>query len=146
LNDDYNFQQQQSIEDCIKILIDFLGEFLLFLSSIIECEQFHSQCQLQRMIDIAERINQLRLTLLIQINNTNGHMINSTILDISSISLILHELATSVHCLSQEQHQIGTIIQHPQTIMFTQLLDRLETIIKSCMNCINMNNSNSQVG
>jgi len=143
-NNNHNFQQQ-SIQDIIKILIDFLGEFLLFLSSIIACKQYYSQLQLQKMVDIAERIHQLRLTLLIQINNTNESITNSSIINITSISLILHELASCIDCLSKEQQQIGTIIEHPHTTMFTQLLDRLEKVIQSCMDCVNMN-SNPQVG
>jgi hypothetical protein len=144
-NNDHNFYQQ-SIQDVIKILIDFLGEFLLFLlKSIIECKQFYSQFQQQKLIDIAERIHQLRLTLLIQINNTNQSKTNSPILNIPSISQILHELASCIHCLDKEQQQIGTIIEHPQTIMLTQLLDRLEKILRSCMDCVNIHR-NPQVG
>jgi hypothetical protein len=143
-DNDHNFYQQ-SIQDIIKILIDFLGEFLLFLSSIIECKQFYSQFQQQKMVDVAERIHQLRLTLLIQINNTNETITNSSILNISSISQILHELASCIHSLGKEQPEIGTIIEHPQIIMFTQLLDRLEKILKSCMDCFSMH-SNPQVG
>jgi hypothetical protein len=145
-NDNHNLQQQpQSIKDIIKILVDFLGEFLLFLSSIIQCEQFHSQFQLQKMVDIAERIHQLRLTLLKQINSIHEHMINSSNFDISSISFILHELASVIHCLNKEQQQIGMNITPLQTIEFSQLLDRLEKTIKSSIDCVNMSGS-SQVG
>jgi hypothetical protein len=94
------------------------------------------------MADVAECIHQLRLTLLIQINNTNESITNSSILN---IPLISHELASCIHSLGNEQQQIGTIIEHPQTIMFTQLLDRLEKILKSCMDCFSMH-SNPQVG
>jgi len=136
-NNDYNLHQQ-SIKNVIKILIDFLDEFLFFLSSIIECKQFYSQFQLQKMVDIAECIHQLRLTL---ISNTD-----KPILNIPSIALILHEFASCIYCLGKEQQQqIGTIINHPHTTMFTQLLDRLGKAIKSCIDCINMN-SNLQVG
>jgi len=143
-NNDHNFYQQ-SIRDIIKILIDFLSEFLIFFSSIIECQQFYSQFQLQKMVNVAERIHQLRLTLLIQINNTNETITNSSILNIPLISQILHELASCIHSLGKEQQQIRTIIKHPQIIMFTQLLDRLEKILKSFMDCFSMH-SNPQVG
>jgi len=61
------------------------------------------------------------------------------------ISQILHELASCIHFLRKEQQKIGTIIEHPQTIIFTQLLDRLEKIFKSCMDCFSMH-SNPQAG
>lgn len=136
----YNSQGQQSIADTIRILIDFLGEFLIFLSSIIECKQFYSQCQLRKIVDIAERIHELRSILLMQINNTNECVRN-----IPSISQNLHELAFCIRYLSTEQQQIGTIIEHPHINMFSQLIDRLERTIKSCIHCISMN-TNSQVG
>jgi hypothetical protein len=72
-------------------------------------------------------------------------MTNSPILDIPSISLILHELASFIHCLSKEQQGIETITEHPHTTMFTQLLDRLEKTIKTCLDCVSMN-CNPQVG
>jgi hypothetical protein len=159
-NDDVGDLQQQSLgsmycehtsqcndqqEDIVKILVDFLGEFLLFLSSIIEHEQFNSQFQLQQMVDVAERIHQLRSTILTQTNNINKHMTNSAMLDIPSISLILHELACFIHSLTKEQQQIGTIVNHSQMTTFTQLLDRLETMIKPCTDSICLN-GNSQVG
>ncbi len=143
--DDHNSKQQQTLQDIIKILVDFLDEFLLFLSPIIECEKFQPQFQLQKMIDVAERIYQVRLTLLTQINNIHEPMTNSTILDIPSISLILHELASVIHYLSKEQQQTGITIEHSQTLMFSQSLNRLEKIIKSCMDCVSMH-SNPQVG
>ncbi len=142
--DDHN-SKQQTLQDIIKILVDFLDEFLLFLSSIIECEKFQPQFQLQKMIDVAERIYQVRLTLLMQINNIHEHMTNATILDIPSISLILHELTSVIHYLSKEQQQTGTTIEYSQTLMFSQSLNRLEKIIKSCMDCVSMH-SNPQVG
>jgi hypothetical protein len=136
----FNSQGQQSIVDTIRILIDFLGEFLIFLSSIIECKQFYSQYQLRKIVDIAERIHELRSTLLIQINNSN-----ECIRNIPLISQNLHELAFCIRYLSTEQQQIGTIIEHPHINMFSQLIDRLEKTIESCIHCISMN-TNPQVG
>lgn len=137
--------QRQSIEETVKILIDFLGEFLLFLSSIIECKQSYPQYPSQNMINIAERIHQLRLTLLIQINHTNENQTTSSMPDISSICLILQELASLIRSLCKEQPYSETSIEHPHTTILTQLLNRIEKMIKSCMDCVSMN-SNSQVG
>jgi hypothetical protein len=120
--------QKQSIDETMKILIDFLSEFLLFLSSII---QFQSS---GKLVDIAERIHQLRSALLLQINHPNNDLKNSSTFDISSICSILHELASFIRSLCNEQEHFGAIN------VLTQLSDRLEKLISSCMN------SHSQVG
>ncbi|CAF3554435.1 unnamed protein product [Rotaria sordida] len=143
-NDDHNLQQQ-STEDILRILIDFLGEFLLFLSSIIQYEQFYSQFQLKKIVDVAEFIHRFRLTLQIQLNNIHEHMANSSILNISTISFILHKLASFIHYLGQEQQQNETMINHPQTTMLIQLLNRLEKIIQSCTDCANINNNSNSL-
>ncbi|CAF1248665.1 unnamed protein product [Rotaria sordida] len=143
-NDEHNLQQQ-STEDILRILIDFLGEFLLFLSSITHYEQFYSQFQLKKIVDVAEFIHRFRLTLQIQLNNIHEHMANSSLLNISTISFILHKLASFIHYLGQEQQQNETMINHPQTTMLIQLLNRLEKIIQSCTDCANINNNSNSL-
>ena len=117
------YLQKQSIDETMKILIDFLSEFLLFLSSIIECQSS------RKLVDVVERIHQLRSTLILRINNTNNDLRNSYTFDIPSICSILHELASSIRSLGNEQNSV-----------LTQLLDRLENLINSCTI------SHSQVG
>ncbi|UJR28196.1 hypothetical protein I4U23_009447 [Adineta vaga] len=135
-NDVCYFQEQQSIIDIIKKLIHFLDEFLLYLSSIVTSEQFQSYVQLKKMKDIAERIYEFRFVLLTHIDNVYGNMINSITFDISSISSILRKLALVIHCLNKEQRE-ETLIDSPQNMVFSQLLERLERIIQSCMDCVN---------
>lgn len=119
-------------------MIDFLGEFLLYLSSIIECEQSYSS---QRIVDIAERVHQLRCTLLIQINHIDANPMNSVVLDLPSIGLTLQELALFIRCLCKEQQPLTT---STQTIILTQLLDWIEKLTKYCLDWTNRN-SNAQV-
>ncbi|CAF0875161.1 unnamed protein product [Adineta steineri] len=135
-----SIQLYNNEQDIIKLLVDFLDEFLLYLSSIISYEKFQSQFQLQKIKDVFERVYQLRSTLLIHINNNYEYRINSTILDITSISSILHELATLIHSLDNEQQlQIGTNTQ------YSQLSYNLEKIMKSCMDSINKCNHQQNV-
>lgn len=132
------WNDNQNFEEIVIVLIDFLGEFLLFLSSIIECEQVYTRFQLQKIACTAERIYQLRVTLLIQTNNSSN-------LDMTSIVRILCEFASFIRCLDNEQQQSGMICNHPHRCILTQLLNRLEQIIKSCTDCVSLNN-NPQVG
>ena len=129
----------------MKILIDFLGEFLLYLSSISECQPSYSQYQLQRIRDIAERVHQLRSTLLVQINQIDNNPMNSVILDLPSIGMILQELAFFIRCWCKEQQQpFGTLFEPSHMTILTQLLDRMEKLTQYCMDCANRN-SNAQV-
>ena len=127
-NNDDNLREE-SIKYIIQLLVNFLGEIL----SNIQCKQFFGQFQSKKLVDIAEHIHQLRLTLLTKINNIHECKIT---FDISSISLILHELVSCIHCLGQQQQQS---VEYPSKIMFKQILDRLEKSIKSFMNYININ-------
>ena len=136
--------QNQSTEDIVRIVIDFLGEFLLYLSSIIECEQSYSLYPIQRIVEIAERVHQLRCTLLVQIDHIDANPTNSVILDLPSIGLTLQELALFIRCLCKEQQPLGTISESSHTTILTQLLDWIEKLTKYCMDCANRN-SNAQV-
>ena len=71
--------REESIKYIIQLLVNFLGEFLLFLSSNIQCKQCSCQFQPKKIVDIAERIHQLRLTLLTKINNIHEYKMNSGI-------------------------------------------------------------------
>ncbi|CAM4848575.1 unnamed protein product [Rotaria magnacalcarata] len=133
--------QQQSIEDIFKTLIDFLDELLFFLSSFIQCKEYHTEFPLKKITGAITFIGQLRLTLLPQMNNPQGHTTNSFLLNFSAISSILHDLVSLIHNLSQEHQQNKTIMEYSQTIMLKQFSDRLEKIIKSYAYYASMSNN-----
>ncbi|CAF4832243.1 unnamed protein product [Rotaria socialis] len=135
--------QQQSIEDIFKTLIDVLDEFLFFFSSFIQCKEYHTEFPLKNITGAIAFIGQLRLTLLLQMNNRQGHTTNSFLLNFSDISPILHDLVSFIHNLNQEQQQQQnkTIMEHSQTVMLKQFSDRLEKIIKSYAYYASMSNN-----
>lgn len=106
-------------ENVLKILIDFLGEFLFFLSSIVECHKFYTECQLERLAFMAEKIHQIRLKLSREIEY-------QYLSNYSSISSIVQELFMFVRYFHNEQ-QFDRMIS-------AQLFNRLERIIQCCRN------------
>ncbi|CAF0881794.1 unnamed protein product [Adineta ricciae] len=131
-NDEFALEEQHVIVLLLEKLVGFLDEFLVYLSSMISYEQFQSYLQLTKIKDIAERIYQLRLMLLAEIDRSPETIATF------DISLILRELASLIHCLSEQQQQQTERCSDPSpNIIFSQLLNRLERILQSCMDCIN---------
>ncbi|CAF0777487.1 unnamed protein product [Adineta ricciae] len=130
-NDEYALEEQHGVALLLEKLVSFLDEFLVYLSSMISYEQFQSYLQLKKIKDIAERIYQLRLMLLAEIDRSPETIATF------DISLILRELALLIRCLSEQQQQQTERCSDPSpNVIFSQLLDRLERTLQACMNCV----------
>ena len=138
-NEECALEERHAVVLLLEKLVSFLDEFLVYLSSMISHEQFQSYLQLKKIKDIAERIYQLRLMLLAEIDRSHETIATS------DISLILRELASLIRCLSEQQQQTERCSDPSPNVILSQLLDRLERILQSCMNCVNQR-CNSQVG
>ena len=119
-------------QDLLNRLSTFLGEFLVVLSSTIQREHFDSQVQWENTIRVVERVHQLRSTLLTQRDG------DSSPIDMSTISIVLHQLALSMTQLHTATQETPGVNRSSDMNLTVQLLDRLETTLTPCIDEMTM--------